>query len=237
MQVVSVLSQFPDHRGGQGKKYRLSSILTLVLLGFLSGKDSLAGVARFAKSLTKPQLKRLGIRHGRAPCHATLCIAFHGINVEALEQLFAELMLDGKQVGLKHLAVDGKHCKGSKTPDVPKGAHVLHAFALELHALKGQVEVPTSTNEAKAMLDLIERLEIDDETLITADAMFCHKDIVEKIRKKKGHYLITVKDNQSALKSRMEKSFKAEDIAPVDGNVEKNHHIESAQLRGNRAES
>ena len=178
MQVVSRLRSFPDHRPGHGVRYPLSSIILLVLFGFLSGRDSLAGVYRFGRTLTKPQLKRLGMRRGTSPCHSAITEAFHGINVAALTQIFGSIVLKNKGNKPIHLSIDGKTLCGSKNKG-DKGVHILHAFAGELGGVIDQIQVSGKTNEAKAMLDLLDKLEFDN-TIITGDAMFCQKDIVKK---------------------------------------------------------
>lgn len=219
MQVVSKLRSFPDHRPGQGVRYPLYSIILLVLFGFLSGRDSLAGVSRFANKLTKPQLKRLGFRHGRAPCHAAICNAFHGINSDALAQIFGAIILQDKGKEPIHLSIDGKALCGSKKRG-EKGVHILHAFANKLGGVVDQVMVSSKTNEAKAMLDLLDKLELDN-TIITGDAMFCQKEITNKITRNGGDYMITVKDNQKDLHRKMDAAFESEMINKAEG--EKNN--------------
>ena len=179
MELLSALRTLEDHRGGQGRRYPLASIIMLVLLGFLTGRDSLAGVSRFAMGLKKRELQQLGIYRNRAPCHATICNTFHRVNESALSTLFGTALLkrrNGKEP--LHLAVDGKSLCGSKHGDA-RSVHILHAFAKELGGVVDQVTVSSKTNEAKAMLSLLDRLELD-ETVITGDAMFCQKEIVKK---------------------------------------------------------
>jgi hypothetical protein len=65
-----VLSRISDHRGRSGRLYRLESIVMLVLLGFMCGRNTLAGVARLAKDLSPFQREALGFSRWRMPSHA-----------------------------------------------------------------------------------------------------------------------------------------------------------------------
>ena len=62
------------------------------------------------------------------------------------------------------------------------------------------------TNEHKAAFDLLRGMVLRGR-LVTADAMFCHRDLAEGIRDQGGHYLFEVKDNQEQLKRDIESAF------------------------------
>jgi len=213
MQVAELLESLPDHRGCSGRKHKLSAILKTVLLGFLSGRDSMLGVYRFATSLSKPQRKQLGFKAGQLPCRATFYNSLQGMDSDLLVRALSRVSYRDApgELPVEHIAIDGKHLRGSKRA-ADAAAHVLHAFATGCQTILAQTRVPVDTNEPKAMFVLLERLELDD-TVITADAIFCQKEIVSAIRKKKGHYLIKVKENQAALKHQMTAAFTAERTA------------------------
>ena len=59
----------------------------------------------------------------------------------------------------------------------------------------GQLPVDEKTNEITVMPNLIDLLDLKD-TVITADALNCQKEIVEKIIDKKGNYVLSVKGNK-----------------------------------------
>ena len=42
---------------------------------------------------------------------------------------------------------------------------------------------------------------------MTADAMFCHRDVAERIRAQGGHYFFAVKDNQQTLLKDIQAAF------------------------------
>ncbi len=184
------LLMLPEKRGGQGVQYRIGSMVAIALLGFMAGRDSLKGCHRYVEqNLGKWQIKRLGIRSGRVPSYVALCNAFHEIDVEKLSKIFSSIVLQDmdkkKQAGKKlHIKIDGKSLTGSKlaagaNDEGSRAVHILHAFSRELGGVLGSIQVDSKTNEAKAMLDLLEKLELRD-AIISGDAMFCQKEIVKK---------------------------------------------------------
>ena len=181
MSFLSELIKLEDSgRPGFGVQYRIGSMVALVLLGLLAGRDSLAGCHRFAKTLGKWQIKRLGIRSGQVPSHPAICTAMSKVDTAKLCALLAKFSLEESHDNYKQLSIDGKTLRGSKVVGVDKATHILHAFANDIGAIVSQVKVDNKTNEAKAILDLLEDVELRGK-IITADAMFCQKKIKRKM--------------------------------------------------------
>lgn len=197
------IRRFPDHRK-HGVRYRIGSVILLTLLGYLCGRDSLAGVWRFGQSLSKPQLKRLGFRDGKLPTHPAICNAYHELDAPALCEYLSHFVLRDQPDVSVHLSIDGKRLRGSRHGDHP-GVHVISAFCKELHTVVGSTEMG-GTNEATAALRLLDRLELKDK-VITGDAIFTRKDICHKITEKGGDYLLPVKENNKPLKRAIEQNL------------------------------
>jgi predicted transposase YbfD/YdcC len=75
---------------------------------------------------------------------------------------------------------------------------VVSAWARANHLLLGQVAVDGKSNEITAIPKLLELLELRG-AVVTIDAMGCQKEIAAKIRERRGHYVLTVKENQPHL--------------------------------------
>jgi predicted transposase YbfD/YdcC len=63
---------------------------------------------------------------------------------------------------------------------------------------------------------VIKSLDITD-TVVTVDAGGCYTEIVDTIAEGKGHYVITVKDNQSTLLNEMKKVFSEAESQSFEG--------------------
>lgn len=181
---VSLLEGLSDHRGAHGVRYRFSSMIQLVLLGFLCGRDNLASIARFAKTLTREQMKALGFVRYRVPCHSRLTTFFRDIDVVALEKIFGQLVLaDGQSPG-RHIAMDGKRLRGSRHGE-SAGVHLLSCFCSALGGVVGQVRQAEGSNEITAALQLLASLELE-RTIVTGDAIFAQQEICRVITQKKA---------------------------------------------------
>ena len=81
------------------------------------------------------------------------------------------------------ISVDGKTMRGSGGKE-QKPIHMVSAWASKARAVFGQMSVEEKTNEITAVPELLELLDIEN-TIITADAMSCQKDIVKKNQRKR----------------------------------------------------
>ncbi len=80
------------------------------------------------------------------------------------------------------VAVDGKTIRGSSGQG-HTAYHVVSAFVAENQMVLGEIAVPEKSNEITAVPKLLESLEIGG-SVVTADAMSCQKEIVDKVREK-----------------------------------------------------
>lgn len=204
--MQEVLEGISDHRGLHGRRYSLSSIIRLVICGFLCGCDNLASVSRFADRLTREQRRQLGFSPSHVPCHSNLCVVLQGVDTEALEAALSRFVR-GDRPFSGHLSLDGKVLRGSAGEG--KAVHLLACFAHALHGVVEQLPIPEGGNEITAALALLERLKLCD-TVITGDAIFAQQEICRTIRAKGGHYLFTLKDNQKSLRTAVEQAFDTE---------------------------
>ena len=96
-----------------------------------------------------------------------------------------------------HIAIDGKTLRGSRRVG-SKALHVVCAFASQLSAVVGDLEVAPDANEIVAALALFKQLPLEG-AIITGDASFCQREICRTIADSGGDYLFVVKDNQPGL--------------------------------------
>ena len=112
--------------------------------------------------------------------------------------------------GLGHVAIDGKRLRGSQHETSP-GVHMLHAFSTKLQAAVGSLAVPPDSGEVIEALELIKNLPLEG-AVVTGDAAFTFKPIVEAIRERGGDYFLFVKANQPELRSELARAFG--DVSP-----------------------
>jgi hypothetical protein len=191
--LKAALESLPDHRGRHGREYALSSLILLVLAGFACGCDSLAAVWRFGQRLTREQREALGFLWFKMPSHPTLCVAFHGMDVDALEAVLSQVMLDKTEGRPLHLRLDGKTLRGSG------GVHVLACFCDALKATLGQRQAKRGYDEVTQAIALLKDLPLKG-AVVTGDAMFTDRRLCETVVHGGGEYVLPLKDNQPSLK-------------------------------------
>ena len=206
------LATVPDPRSRHGQRHPLSAILGMVALAMLMGRTSLAGIARFGRQYGPSLAFALGFTRGKTPSLSTLSRTLAALDADAVETVLARWVaarLDPADA--EHISLDGKTLRGSRDGDVP-GVHLVAAFAPHAQAVLAQIRVDAKTNEHKAALELLGILPVAGKVVI-GDAMFCQRDLAEKVVGEGGDYLLVVKDNQEALKVDIQAGFAFEDAA------------------------
>jgi hypothetical protein len=214
MAGVSLLESFaevPDPRDRQGRRHPLAAVLGLTVVAILAGMKSLEAIAQFGRDHGLPLAHALGFLRGKTPCKATLSYLFRDLDVAAFEQAIQRWLLARHAGGWNVIAIDGKTLCGSRDGTTP-GVHLLSAYAPQAEAVLGQLRVDATTNEHKVALTLLGILPPLDGAVVTADAMFTHRDFCEKVRSRGGDYILPVKDNQAILQADLAAAF----TTPVD---------------------
>lgn len=210
MTLVEALRSIPDHRTRKGRRFPLETILLIALAAMLSGANDLRAIFRWGRRLTPKALQALGAdaKRRKAPAHATYHYVFQSISAADLTAALGVLVKT--EGGLGHVAIDGKRLRGSQHETSP-GVHMLHAFSTKLQAAVGSLAVPPDSGECIEAIELIKSLPLDG-AVVSGDAAFTTKPIVEAIRERGGAYFLFVKANQPELRSELERAFG--DVSP-----------------------
>jgi DDE_Tnp_1-associated len=211
--LFAALESIPDHRTKKGRRFPLAAIVTITLAAMLSGANDLMAIARWGRRLSPTALQALGVskKRKKAPCHATYHYVFQSIAADDLKTALGALVnTDG---GLGHVAIDGKRLRGSQH-DTSPGVHMLNAFSTKLQAAVGSLVVPPDSGEVIEALELIKSLPLKG-AVVTGDAAFTFKPIVEAIQAGGGSYFLFVKANQPELCAELARAFG--DVSPSVG--------------------
>jgi DDE_Tnp_1-associated/Transposase DDE domain len=206
--LVELLAELPDPRDPRGRIHPLGSVLSLAIVATLGGCRSLAAISQFGRDRGAAFAHALGFRRGKTPASSTLSELFRDLDAAALDRLIGRWLSGRHAAGWAVVTLDGKTLCGSRDGDAP-AVHLLAAYAPEAAAVIGQLRVDAKTNEHKAALRLLGVLPPLGGAVVTADAMFTHRDVAEKIRESRGHYLLPVKDNQATLLADLTATFVA----------------------------
>lgn len=196
--LYEALAALPDPRSRHGRVHPLPAFMGLITLAMLMGRKSLAGIARFGRQHGTPLAHALGFRRGKTPTASTLSRTLRRFDISQLEATMSR-WIEGRidPNAFRHISIDGKTVRGSRNGDVP-GQHLVAAYAPAVEAVLAQIRVDSKTNEHKAALELLGILPVRGKVVI-GDAMFCQRDVAERVVDSGGDYLLVAKDNQPAL--------------------------------------
>jgi len=169
--LLGALGQVPEHRKARGIRHQLTALLAVATAAVLSGADSYAAIAQYARTLTQPALGTLGIRRNKrtgtyvAPAYQTLRRAIRAVDAPALDTAVTGWLHDEVSAGRLStgqlarlvIALDGKTVRGAKDA----AGNQLHLFAALVHSeatVIAQHPVDSKTNELSGFIPLLDQI-------------------------------------------------------------------------------
>jgi len=204
--IIKHFKKIGDKRDTKNQKHNFLEIIVMTICAVCSGCDDYGEIAQFCRIKQTWFGRFLKLKNG-IPSHDTFNRVIGSIDPEQFEKCFAEWVRAVHTISKGQVvAIDGKTVRGSKNGKT-KAIHMVSAWANANKLVLGQVKTEEKSNEITAIPELLEILEISG-CIVTIDAMGCQKDIVEKILKKGGDYVLAVKGNQSSLHEDIQLFFK-----------------------------
>ena len=209
--LMDLASSVPDFRRlGKGNiRHKLSDIIILMIFARASKCVGRSEIIEFGRYNLNKFLK-LGMLKNGVPSEATLCRVEQGIDDTALADRMQAFMeaFHGKlsKAGKEIICVDGKSERGTvlengRNPDIVSAYSYNTGITLATEACREK------SNEIKAIPRLIDKIDISGK-IVTADAMFMQKSVIDRIRKNGGDFLIELKANQPSLRYGVEDRLK-----------------------------
>ena len=119
-------------------------------------------------------------------------------NLLQLYQKWQELLNRNEGNAIKKIiCIDGKTMRSNKRKE-GKPSHIVSAWSREDGFCLGQKAVDEKSNEITAIPQVLEKIQIKGH-VVTIDAMGTQTAIVEKIKEKRGDYVLALKKNQGNL--------------------------------------
>lgn len=203
--LMNFAFSIPDfRRTGRGNhRHVLGDIIILMIFARMSKCVGRADIIEYGKQNLR-KLQSMGMLRNGVPSEPTLCRVENGIDSMELASKMAEFSKVHHEElvracrDLEMICIDGKAMCGTvqqngRNPDIVSAYSSSTGITLATEACQEK------SNEIKAVPLLIDKLDIAGR-LVTADAMSMQKEIIDKIRKKDGYFLIELKANQRALR-------------------------------------
>jgi hypothetical protein len=227
------LNKVPDPRSKHGTYQPFPTILALVFLGLIANVTTITQTARWAKQHFHKLKKFLPFGESKVsggpvpPCNNTITRVLKKLSLSDLQNAFAEfanlLLADTSLVA----AVDGKTAKQMFDQNGDP-IHMLNIFAhtLKVHLASWSVK-GDKTNEPNCLKQHLGELftMFPCLKLLTGDAIFAQRPLLEALQEYHCDYLFQVKSNQPKVLAKMKQVFK-------DAPIQKPNHCWNRKKRG-----
>lgn len=217
-----------DKRKPRGLRYRLETILVVMVLAKLCGEDNPSAIAEWAKHRTEMLCEALELERKTMPHHSTYRrIAEEVICVEELEHILSEQWsakrFFGKQV---LLAIDGKVLRGT-LDEAQNGVYLLAAYLPGEGLVLMEVEIAGKGSEIPAAPKLLKSIDLR-EKVVMGDALHTQRAVSIQIVEAGGDYIWLAKGNQPQIEEDIRLWFEP-DPTPIPGQSYVPKDFETAQ--------
>lgn len=212
-QLAEVFGQISDPRKPRGVRHPFGGIVSLVFLGLLARITEMAVVERWATACW-PELKdALGFTRNKPPCDTTISRALAGLRLEEFRQAFIHWLQRAltDQEGRWVAAVDGKTCCQGRDAD-GSPVQMLNVFLQKVKVTLDQWSVGgDKTNEPGSLKRHLSELltAYPALQLLTGDAIYAQRPLLELLQQHGCDYLFQVKHNQPDMLEALRTCFAA----------------------------
>jgi predicted transposase YbfD/YdcC len=202
--LMDVFADLPDpRRDTRNKLHGLTDILVIATCAIIGGAESWEAIAEYGRTKAAFFGRFLRLDNG-IPSPDTFERVFAKLDPGAFARAFGRWMASAcEATGLVPVAIDGKSARAAKRDTATGCLHVVTAWAAENRLVLGTAAVADGSNEVAAIPVLLRALDLAG-AIVTIDAAGCQVENARIIRKREGHYLLVVKDNQPTLRAAVE---------------------------------
>jgi predicted transposase YbfD/YdcC len=229
--VGSLYAEFcglKDSRKARGKRYRLETVLLLIMLAKICGEDKPSGIAEWAKHRLTWLCDVLKLERKKMPHRSSYeRILEQVVSWEELEQLVSQVLSGkhylGKQVVV---AIDGKVLRGTLN-EKQEGVYLLAAYLPGEGIVLMEVAIKGKGQEIEAAPQVLKSIDLRDK-VVMGDALHTQRAISVQIVEAGGEYVWFVKGNQPQLEENLRLWF-GPDPDPIPGQAYPAKDFETAQ--------
>jgi len=198
--LAGVFRQVGDPRKARGVRHPYASILALVFLGLLARITEMAVVVRWATAHWEELKGPLGFTRDKPPCDTTISRALAKLSLEELRQAFSTWLrtMLADEEGPWTAAIDGKTCRQGLDAD-GSPVQMLNVFLHQAKVTLDQWSIGgDKTNEPGSLKNHLAELlaAYPALRLLTGDAIYAQRPLLELLRAEGCDYLFQIKDNQ-----------------------------------------
>jgi predicted transposase YbfD/YdcC len=233
--MEKVFAAVPDPRDPRGVRHSLACVLALAMMAMLSGSQTLVSVTCWISAADQGLLAAAGARvlpdgTRQAPCPRTVTRVLGAADPDAVDDAVCRYLAGGERALqaaggreqreqqqqeegeapalMPQVISDGKYVRGARRPDGT--TLILLSAATPGGVTLAQREIPSKTNEVTQIGPMLR--EPDGYYplaghVLTADALHTTRDFADLARDLGAGAVLTVKDNQPALRALLENAL------------------------------
>lgn len=224
--LAQAVETLPDPRSKQGVSHPYHGMVALVLIGLIAGMPYVAQIRRWAKKHWYTLQKALKFKKTKPPVETTIFRALAKTSVAQFQEAFAEFLKNVIAEDHETLtaAVDGKAAKQMRDENGDP-LLLLNVFAHDLKVTLMDYSVRgDKTNEPGCLKIHLEKLfsQYPFLKLLTGDAIFAQRPLLEVLQEHECDYLFQVKENQGDAYEAIQYTFQdAANTKPDDVTLSK----------------
>jgi len=208
-----------DPRKAHGKRYSLVTLLVVIFMGKLCGKDRPVEIADWAKNHAEELAQLMKLKRSWMPHHNTIRRVYQDILEESeFDRMAQEYSQQEQRDEGEVLAMDGKALRGTRVAGQESSDYVLSLYDVADHCVVAQAAVERKENEIVAAPRVLEGVSLVGK-VVTGDALHAQRAISEQIIARGGHYLWPVKENQPRLYQDIQRLFAPDQPKPGFGKI------------------
>lgn len=200
--IISDFKQINDPRKGQGKRYKLHNILTIMVLSMLSGCDDFEAMALFCKEKSDLLIKNELLDGKNYPSHDLFRYIMMILTADSLSKILYSWLENIEllepvttESAPKLIHIDGKVLRATRSSEHSKtGLLVINAYLSNRQVTIGQSLVDKKSCEKKAIPLFINDLHIQG-AIVTIDAIATMPSVAKSIIDKEADYILALKKN------------------------------------------
>jgi hypothetical protein len=209
--LAAVIEALPDPRSKQGVSHSYHGMIAIVLLGLIAQMPYVAEMRRWAKKHWKILKEPLHFKKDKPPVETTIFRALEKTTVEDFQHVFDEFLRNILAENHENItvAVDGKTAKQMKNADGTPH-QMLNCFVHDVQVTLASPSVlKDKTNEPGCLKTHIPALvaKYPMLKLLTGDAIFAQRPLLEVLQECGCDYLFQVKENQPDILDAAKTSF------------------------------
>jgi hypothetical protein len=223
IQLKQALQSIPDPRSKQGVSHPFHGILALVLLGLIARQIYMTHIVEWATIYWDELKEPLGFESNQPPNATTFSRTLAKMPLSDLQQALT-LLFRVLLAGEDHLtvAVDGKTSKQFHHAD-GHVIHMLNLFVQDFNVTLAEYSVNADKTNEEACLrqyakDFFTRYPFVQ--LLTGDAAFCTRPLLQVLEDIGKDYLFCVKKNQPVVFESLEQTFAEQDWSQPSAKME-----------------